>query len=87
MIIKNYRKIFRSLIGGSYILKMFTLFEHSSVSLLYLLMISFEELHVFKPCTSKEGNSEVYIVALRYTKTEKIENLLRKIHLQIYERY
>ncbi|EFX70215.1 hypothetical protein DAPPUDRAFT_217428 [Daphnia pulex] len=47
--------------GGSFILKMFTLFEHTSVSLLYLLMISFEELHVFKPCTSKEGNSELQV--------------------------
>jgi len=72
--------------GGSFILKMFTFFEHSSVSLLYLLMISFEELHVFKPCTSKEGNSEAYIIALRYTKTEDVDNLLRIIQLQVYER-
>ncbi|XP_046640425.1 cap-specific mRNA (nucleoside-2'-O-)-methyltransferase 2-like isoform X2 [Daphnia pulicaria] len=72
--------------GGSFILKMFTLFEHTSVSLLYLLMMSFEELHVFKPCTSKEGNSEVYIIALRYIKTEHVDNLLRIIQLQVYER-
>ena len=66
---------------------MFTFFEHSSVSLLYLLKLSFDELHVFKPCTSKEGNSEVYIIAVRYKKTEEIERLLRTIQLQVYERY
>ncbi|XP_045031722.1 cap-specific mRNA (nucleoside-2'-O-)-methyltransferase 2 isoform X3 [Daphnia magna] len=72
--------------GGSYVLKMFTFFEHTAVSLLYILRLSFEDLHVFKPCTSKEGNSEVYIIALRYTQTHEIQKLLRIIQAQVYER-
>lgn len=48
--------------GGSFILKMFTFFEDSSISLLYLLTIVFESVNVFKPATSKEGNSEVYVI-------------------------
>lgn len=66
---------------------MFTFFEHTAVSLLYILRLSFEDLHVFKPCTSKEGNSEVYIIALRYTQTHEIQKLLRIIQAQVYERY
>lgn len=65
---------------------MFTLFEHSTVSLLYLLRLSFEEIHAFKPCTSKEGNSEVYIIAIRYKKTEEIERFLRTVQFHVYER-
>ncbi|KAL1474816.1 hypothetical protein MTO96_020461 [Rhipicephalus appendiculatus] len=43
-------------------LKMFTFFERSSVSLLYLLNCVFRQVHVKKPACSKPGNSEVYVV-------------------------
>ena len=46
-------------LGGSLVLKMFTLYEHSSVCLLYLLNCCFHQVAVFKPATSKAGNSEV----------------------------
>lgn len=65
--------------GGSFVLKMFTLFEHGSVNLLFLLNCSFEEVHVFKPATSKAGNSEVYVVCLRYLGQEAIHLLLAKM--------
>lgn len=52
--------------GGSLVLKMFTLFEHSSVCLLYLLGGSFERLVVTKPATSTHGNAEVYIIGLGF---------------------
>uniref|UniRef100_A0A182WLT5 Cap-specific mRNA (nucleoside-2'-O-)-methyltransferase 2 n=1 Tax=Anopheles minimus TaxID=112268 RepID=A0A182WLT5_9DIPT len=66
--------------GQHFVLKMFTLFEHSSVSLLFLLNHCFDELHVFKPCTSKPGNSEVYIVAKYYRQPEGIDQYLDKIY-------
>ncbi|XP_055529350.1 cap-specific mRNA (nucleoside-2'-O-)-methyltransferase 2 [Wyeomyia smithii] len=66
-------------VGGSLILKMFTLFEHCSVNLLYLLYFCFDELNVFKPCTSKPGNSEVYIIAKGYLQPKGIERYLDKI--------
>lgn len=52
--------------GGSLVLKMFTLFERHSACLIYLLNCCFERVHVFKPATSKAGNSEVYVVCLEY---------------------
>ncbi|XP_066477078.1 cap-specific mRNA (nucleoside-2'-O-)-methyltransferase 2 [Tiliqua scincoides] len=66
-------------LGGSFVLKMFTLFEHCSVNLLFLLNCSFEEVHVVKPATSKAGNSEVYVVCLRYLGREAIHSLLSKM--------
>ncbi len=52
--------------GGSMVLKMFTLFEQSSRSLMFLMAFAFEQLSVFKPATSKEGNSEVYVICLGF---------------------
>jgi hypothetical protein len=48
------------------LLKMFTLFEHSSICMLYLAGCLFEEVHVVKPCSSKPGNSETYLVGLGF---------------------
>lgn len=65
--------------GGSFVLKMFTLYEHSSVCLLYLLNCCFREVNVFKPATSKAGNSEVYVVCLDYCNKEAVRPLLSKM--------
>ncbi|XP_048211116.1 cap-specific mRNA (nucleoside-2'-O-)-methyltransferase 2 [Perognathus longimembris pacificus] len=67
--------------GGSFVLKMFTLFEHCSINLMYLLNCSFEQVHVFKPATSKAGNSEVYVVCLCYKGREAIHPLLSRMVL------
>ncbi|XP_011561723.3 cap-specific mRNA (nucleoside-2'-O-)-methyltransferase 2 [Plutella xylostella] len=52
--------------GGTLIFKLFTLFEHSTVSLMYLINHLFEEVNIYKPVTSRQGNSEVYAVCLKY---------------------
>ena len=53
--------------GGNMLLKAFTLFEHSTLAMLHLMGALFDELHVFKPATSKPGNSETYIIAKGFT--------------------
>ncbi|XP_074474979.1 cap-specific mRNA (nucleoside-2'-O-)-methyltransferase 2 [Sebastes fasciatus] len=65
--------------GGSFVLKMFTLYEHASVCLLYLLNCCFRSVNVFKPATSKSGNSEVYVVCLNYDGKEAVKPLLAKL--------
>lgn len=52
--------------GGTFIFKLFTMFEHSTVSLLYLINHLFGEVNIYKPVTSRQGNSEVYAVCLKY---------------------
>jgi cap2 methyltransferase len=52
--------------GGSFVIKMFTFFEHQTICLLYLLCCAFQQVDVMKPATSKGGNSEVYVVCLGY---------------------
>lgn len=65
--------------AGSFVLKMFTLYEHSSVCLLYVLNCCFRSVSVFKPATSKAGNSEVYVVCLNYDGKEAVRPLLSKL--------
>ena len=51
---------------GNFVIKMFTLFEAHSVTLMYILSCVFRKVLVAKPATSKAGNSEVYVVAQDY---------------------
>lgn len=63
--------------GGSFVVKKFTLFEASSVSITYLLNCVFQRVHIFKPCTSRRGNSEVYLVCINYNKqAENLQDIL-----------
>jgi 23S rRNA U2552 (ribose-2'-O)-methylase RlmE/FtsJ len=48
--------------GGMCILKFFTLFESTSMSLMWLLCSQYKEVYVTKPVTSTQTNSEIYVV-------------------------
>jgi len=52
--------------GGNFLLKLFTLFEHQSVCLMYLLSCAFHQVKVTKPASSKGGNSEIYVVCMNF---------------------
>jgi 23S rRNA U2552 (ribose-2'-O)-methylase RlmE/FtsJ len=73
--------------GGSFVLKMFTLFESSSVTMLYLLSCVFRKLRVFKPVASKSGNSEVYVVCQDYRPipSEHLKVLLQHASPSVFE--
>lgn len=62
--------------GGTFILKIFTFLEAVTISHLYLLSCLFKEVHLFKPSTSKEGNSEVYVICLEYLGKAAINSIL-----------
>ncbi|XP_060524051.1 cap-specific mRNA (nucleoside-2'-O-)-methyltransferase 2 [Cylas formicarius] len=61
--------------GGSFVLKIFTIFEDSTICLLYLLNCIFAKVFVFKPCTSKSGNSELYVICYEYLGFELVTPL------------
>ncbi|XP_015918503.1 cap-specific mRNA (nucleoside-2'-O-)-methyltransferase 2 isoform X2 [Parasteatoda tepidariorum] len=64
---------------GTFVLKQFTFFECLTISRMYLLNCVFEEVHAFKPFSSKAGNSEVYIVCLGYLGVETFKDHLFKV--------
>lgn len=67
------------------LIKMFTFYELSSFGLLYVLSCCFKSLHIFKPATSKGGNSECYVIAIGYKKAVMTEAHLEKLisHLTV----
>lgn len=60
---------------------MFTFFEDSTISLVYLLNCSFSEVKVFKPSSSKSGNSEVYVICLRFKGLQTLNHLWESLLL------
>ncbi|XP_055387054.1 cap-specific mRNA (nucleoside-2'-O-)-methyltransferase 2 [Condylostylus longicornis] len=52
--------------NGSFVIKMFTLFDMASISMMYLLNCVFRHVNIFKPVTSKCGNSEVYVICMGF---------------------
>lgn len=64
---------------GSFVLKIFTFLEAATISHLYLLSCAFREVHLFKPSTSKEGNSEVYVICLGFLGDSKINSLVENL--------
>ncbi|CAL7946995.1 unnamed protein product [Xylocopa violacea] len=52
--------------GGSFVLKIFTIFECNTICLIYLLSCCFDNVNIIKPATSKGGNSETYVVCTKY---------------------
>jgi len=48
--------------GGTFILKVFDTFTYLSVDIIYLLSLLYENVHIIKPQTSRNANSEKYLV-------------------------
>ncbi|KAF3424604.1 hypothetical protein E2986_09174 [Frieseomelitta varia] len=65
--------------GGSFVLKIFTIFECNTVCLMYLLSCCFNHINVTKPATSKEGNSETYVVCMNFKGPTFISSYLGKL--------
>lgn len=53
---------------------------------MYFLNYCFSSVHLFKPCTSKSGNSEVYVVCIEF-KGKKITPKMFQIFLEQYKVY
>ena len=48
--------------NGTFVLKVFDIFYHKTIQLLYLLYLSYTEVFIYKPTVSRISNSEKYIV-------------------------
>ena len=61
MIAVNIQKI-----GGTFICKIFDLFYLSTLQLIFILYVSYENISFIKPLTSRQSNSEKYIVCREF---------------------
>ena len=63
--------------GGVFICKLFDLFHYSTCQLIYILYLSYESISFIKPSTSRQSNSEKYIVCRGFKGYNKdLSNLL-----------
>lgn len=78
--------------GGAFICKIFDIFLKETVKLIYLLFLSYDEVHIYKPCLSRLSNSEKYIICTGFKgyNLELVNKLCRSFHnkdLDIYINY
>lgn len=62
--------------GGTLILKIFDIFNTDTINLIYLLYNVYDTITLCKPCTSRNTNSEKYLVCKNYNYDKNIINLL-----------
>jgi hypothetical protein len=55
---------------------MFTMFECNTLCRMYLLCCAFDSVQIKKPVTSKQRNSEIYVVCRGFKGLEYVEPLL-----------
>ena len=71
--------------NGSFVLKIFDVFYKPTIQCIYLLSTLFKEVSIFKPNTSRSGNSEKYIIC-KYFNDKHRDKLIQKFQkiLQVY---
>lgn len=64
--------------GGNFVLKIFEIFTHLSIKFIMILKYFYEHVHINKPLTSRNSNSEKYIICIgyKYNNNELIKNMM-----------
>jgi 23S rRNA U2552 (ribose-2'-O)-methylase RlmE/FtsJ len=70
--------------GGVFVVKMFDLFHETTLNIISLLRMFYEELTIHKPKTSRPANSEKYIICKNFSK--KNINILSFVQDQIQKK-
>lgn len=64
---------------GSFILKVFDIFHKNTIEILYLLCYFYENVSIYKPNTSREANSEKYIICINFKKKANYNEIINKL--------
>lgn len=65
---------------GSFVLKVFDIFHKNTLEILYLLAYFYEKIYIYKPNTSREANSEKYLICIGFKKNKNYEEIINKIY-------
>lgn len=65
--------------GGCFVLKVFDIFHRNTIEILSLLCYFYEKVHIYKPLTSREANSEKYIVCLNFKRKKNYDLIIKKL--------
>uniref|UniRef100_A0A6C0HW15 Ribosomal RNA methyltransferase FtsJ domain-containing protein n=1 Tax=viral metagenome TaxID=1070528 RepID=A0A6C0HW15_9ZZZZ len=65
--------------GGSFVLKVFETFTHTTIKLIYLLSSFYEETYLYKPFFSRSTNSEKYIICKGFKYNDVEQSKMKKL--------
>lgn len=65
--------------GGSFVLKVFDIFHRTTLEMLFLLCYFYEQVYIFKPHTSRQANSERYIICKNFSMKQNYLSILDKL--------
>lgn len=82
-----YRLIFSEIVtaikvqkdGGSFVLKIFESYTHTTLKMIELLRAFYKEVFICKPYTSRISNSEKYIVCKKFDKSKATASIIKKL--------
>ena len=66
-------------VGGSFVLKVFDIFHRNTIEILSILSYFYEKVYIYKPLTSREANSEKYIVCLNFQIKKNYNLIINKL--------
>ncbi len=65
--------------GGSFVLKIFESYTHTTLKFIELLRVFYNEVYICKPFTSRISNSEKYIVCKDFVKSKATQSVIKKL--------
>jgi 23S rRNA U2552 (ribose-2'-O)-methylase RlmE/FtsJ len=65
--------------GGSFVLKVFDIFHNASIQCLYLLSFFYQQVFIYKPSTSREANSEKYVICKGFRDVSARWSIIHKL--------
>ena len=65
--------------GGCFVLKMFDIFHRNTIEILTILCYFYEKVHIYKPLTSREANSEKYIICINFQNKKNYDSIISKL--------
>lgn len=67
--------------GGSFVLKIFDAFHRNTLEILSLLAYFYKKVYIYKPQTSREANSEKYVICIDFQNKKNYHEIMDKLVL------
>ena len=64
---------------GSFVLKVFDIFYETTLEILYILCYFYKQVYIYKPNTSREANSEKYIICKNFQINNNYNDIIEKL--------
>lgn len=71
--------------GGSFVLKIFDAFHRNTLEILSLLCYFYKSVYIYKPLTSREANSEKYVICTNFQIKKNYHEIMRNLKIGFCE--